>query len=129
MKETNIRCGDCKYKETCHSMKNAYNCEDYEPMKENELREILQELYKQAFNGDFYHKHSSEHIDQSISQIIDLMIKKVESLERKEPHRDHFISDGWCYTCEVDAEDALCDRGHNSCLTQLKTVLNQMKET
>ena len=93
----------------------------------NELDEILEELYKQAFNSDFYHKHSSEHITHASSQIIDLIIGKVESLERKEPHRDHFISDGWCYTCEVDAEDALCDRGHNNALTQLKTILKGLK--
>ena len=82
--------------------------------KENELREILEQLYKQAFNGDFYHKHSSEHITQALSQIIDLIIGKLPK-EKVVPTKEEYQN------------NAKFNYGFNQCLTQLKTILKGLK--
>ena len=35
-----IKCKYCKYKETCHPMKNAYNCDEYKKEGTVEVKDV-----------------------------------------------------------------------------------------
>ena len=58
--------------------------------------------------------------------LIDLIIRKVEELEKN--LKDNFLHEPYCNECRLSETFCQC-KGFNQALSQLKTILNQMKET
>ena len=87
-------------------------------MKENnDLREIMFDIMNCNCGTP-----TDKIIDQALSQIIDLMIKKLPKERKPVPE----IEGSARFRHEVVSNNITA--GWNSCLTQLKTMLNQMKE-
>ena len=89
-------------------------------MKENELRDILDKLYYSAYRAgqqvgdDQEDMDNPEEIDSALSQIIDLIIKKL-------PYEKVVTSWPGDYGMGETYD------GFNDCLTQVKSILNQMR--